>query len=188
MNVRDREPSPELDLSRMVTRPHAPSLAIWWLLATVLLLGAVTAPAILFWRSEPAGSAEYVSAAAGQPEEVTRATTGLLDALPVPPGDPVSHQLRQPIRLTDRSAKNHDLGHLTARALARFNHTTVPGDALHRVLVQTLAEGQSDAYIDAALNAALSRGEFAAPIALTTPFGEIDTPRLLAVVLAEAKG
>ncbi|WP_298969038.1 hypothetical protein [uncultured Roseobacter sp.] len=98
---------------------------------------------------------------------------------------PVSQLLRQPVRLTDYSAETHDLPQTTARALARFDHHPTADDVLHQLLVKTLAEGQSDVYIDAALNAALSRAEFAAPIALTTPFGELDTMRLLAAVLHE---
>mgnify|MGYP000518098408 CR=1 FL=1 len=53
------------------------------------------------------------------------------------------------------------------------------GDRLHGLLVQALAEGQSDAYIDALLNTAVTRGDFRAPVALTMSSGRFNADVLL---------
>jgi hypothetical protein len=50
---------------------------------------------------------------------------------------------------------------------------------LHGLLVQALAEGQSDTYIDALLNTAVTRGDFRALVALTMPSGRFTTDALL---------
>lgn len=185
----DRGSASELDLSRMITRPHAPSFAIWWPLVGLCLLAVITVFSLsLFGMTTPTVTLKDPSKAPNPSPQVSRAATSLLEVPELTHLQrdlPVSHLLRQPVRLTDYSAETHDLPQTTARALVRFDHHPTADDVLHQLLVKTLAEGQSDAYIDAALNAALSRAEFAAPIALTTPFGELDTMRLLAAVLQE---
>ncbi|MGC3937863.1 hypothetical protein ACOTTU_08645 [Roseobacter sp. EG26] len=193
MKTRDREFASELDLTRMVMRPQSSPSVMRWPFVVMVLLSLLTASVIWAFyggdRSEIRSAAVRQGDAAAQ-QEVSRSAPSLLEltpALPLSTGEPVSHQLRLPLRLTDRTAQKHNLPYLTSRALARFNHETTPGDVLHDLLVQTLAEGQSDAYVNATLNSALSQGAFASPIGLTTPFGEIDTARLLAAVLAEAK-
>ena len=45
--------------------------------------------------------------------------------------------------------------------------------------MQALAEGQSNAYIDALLNTAAGRGEMSVPVALQTASGRLDTDTLL---------
>ncbi len=101
---------------------------------------------------------------------------------------PVSQQLRRPIRLVGTDHRVHDLRGLTAEALAGFGHQVGQTDALHNLLVTTLSEGQSDAYIDAALNAARIRGEFQTPKALLTVAGKIDTKALLTSLLVISQG
>lgn len=189
MDQYGRERASELDLMRMIVRPQAPSAAVWWPVVVLLAMAAVIVPGVMIFKMgvapEPSHKAQ-VSA-----PQVSRTTTFLLDLpRPVPAlsGPPISAQLRQPIRITDRSAKRHDLRWLVARALDRFDHVASDQDALQTTLVRVLAEGRSDTYVDAALNAALARGEFAVPMALATPLGEIDTPRLLLAVLEEAQG
>ncbi|MEM9636047.1 MAG: hypothetical protein AAGA94_00245 [Pseudomonadota bacterium] len=178
-------------MTRMLARPEAPSSAIWWPLAGLVALAVIAIPATLIFKSDAATDLGEASVGvAHEPLEVSRADASLLQvppALPRRTDAPVSHQLRQPVRLTDQSAQMHDLRLLAGRALETFSHASSQDDALARILVQTLAERQSDAYIDAALNAALARGEFAAPAALTTPFGELDTQRLLTAVLRAAQ-
>lgn len=191
MQYDDREHASELDMSRMIMQPPPPSIWVWWPVAALLLVALTTVPMILTLKETPVVAINTSMQAAENPQQqVSRASTTLLEVAKVAPFQntaPISHQLRQPIRLTDRSADNHDLPGLTKRALAQFGYQADNGDLLQSLLVQTLAEGQTDAYVDAALNAALMRGEFAAPIALTTPFGELDTQRLLRAVLKEAQ-
>ncbi len=182
-----RGAAPELDLTRMITRPGAPASAVWLPLAGLIALAVIAIPVALVFKSDVGTQPQdSVAVQMPAPEEVSRAAASLLEtpqAVPPLAGPPVSQQVRRPIRLTDRSAKAHDLLNLTREALEQFGYRGPEGDPLQRILVRTLAEGQSDAYIDAALNAALARGDFAAPAALTTPFGELDTNRLLFAVL-----
>lgn len=72
-----------------------------------------------------------------------------------------------------------DLHALTGAVLTDFGHIVRPGDAFHQILVQAVAEGQTDAYIDALLNAAAARGAFEVPLALLTTNGRLDTETLL---------
>lgn len=192
MDQNGRERASELDLTRMIVRPQAPSAAVWWPVVTLVAMAVVIVPSLMIFKMgvapEPSHKAPVAQVSVPQ---VSRTTTFLLDLpRPVPAlsGPPISVQLRQPIRITDRSAKRHDLRWLVARALDRFDHVAADQDVLQTTLVRVLAEGRSDTYVDAALNAALARGEFAVPIALATPLGEIDTPRLLLAVLEEAQG
>ncbi len=104
------------------------------------------------------------------------------------PGVPISHQLRQPIRLIGTDPNAHDLRSLTQTALETFGHNVSQTDTLQDLLVMTLSEGQPDAYVDAVLNAASDRGDFQIPKALLTVSGRLDTDTLLAMVLQVAKG
>lgn len=101
---------------------------------------------------------------------------------------PISQQLRRPIRLVGTDHRVHDLRGLTAETLAGFGHQVAQNDALQNLLVTTLSEGQSDAYINAALNAARVRGEFQTPKALLTVAGKIDTQALLTSLLVISQG
>lgn len=51
--------------------------------------------------------------------------------------------------------------------------------SLNALIVQAMRDGQSDAYVDAILNEAVGAGEVAAPEALVTSSGEVDTATLL---------
>jgi hypothetical protein len=71
---------------------------------------------------------------------------------------------------------------LTASVLTDFGYAPRPGDRLHQLLVQALADNQSDAYVDALLNTAAGRGEFAIPLGLQAVDGRLNTEALLYVV------
>ncbi|NCO85916.1 MAG: LysM peptidoglycan-binding domain-containing protein [Rhodobacterales bacterium] len=62
-----------------------------------------------------------------------------------------------------------------------------PENALQALVVAALREGQSDAYIDALLNEAASRGDISVPRILVTAEGRVDTTVLLASIVAEAQ-
>jgi hypothetical protein len=108
--------------------------------------------------------------------DVTRSNTSLLSVNQTGAIEDVSKMLRQPIRL---NGQRNDLRQLTKSALEGFGHTTRPNDKLYSLLVQALAEGQSNAYIDALLNTAAGRGEFSVPVALQSASGRLDTDTLL---------
>ena len=111
-----------------------------------------------------------------QTQDVTRSSTSLLTLTQSELTGDVSKMLRSPIRL---NGQRNDLRQLAKTALESFGHTAVPGDALYDLLVQALAEGQSNAYIDALLNTAAGRGEMSVPVALQTASGRLDTETLL---------
>jgi hypothetical protein len=154
----------------------------WWIVPCIALVGAA---------SMSAGTSILAHQNSDPDDIVTRADIPLI-ALPEPVSpalsDPVSHQLRLPVRVTDRSARRHDLGALVTDALAVFDVPAGDADRLHVLLVRTLAEGQSDLYIDAVLNAALARGEFNLPPRLVTAAGRLDTDLLLQTVLEQVAG
>ena len=116
------------------------------------------------------------SEASPQASEVTRSSASLLTLSDTNLDGDVSKMLRSPIRL---GGQTNDLRQMTKTALAGFGHTAGPGDALYGMLVQALAEGQSNAYIDALLNTAAGRGEIMVPVALQTATGRLDTNTLL---------
>lgn len=90
-----------------------------------------------------------------------------------------SERLRAPVRVVDRQAKSQDLQSLVSRALETMEYQADADDRLRVLLIQTLAEGQSDKYIDAVLNAALGRGDFTVPSSMLLRNGDLDTPKLL---------
>lgn len=114
------------------------------------------------------------------------AEISLPDPLTAPADGPVSQQLRRPLRVTDTSARQHDLGQLIRDALIQLGHPAQEGDVLYMVLLNSLAQGESDATIDAVLNAALARGEFQISDLLLNDAGALDTRKLLDAVLAQA--
>ena len=118
-------------------------------------------------------------------DTVARSAATLLDPVALPSASAaVSQQLRQPIRLTDTNAAHRDLPSLAASVLQDFGHAPRSGeDRLHALLVQALAERQSNAYIDALLNTAATRGEFAVPPRLERLDGRLDTMVLLAALV-----
>ena len=107
---------------------------------------------------------------------VTRSETSLLSVGGIQRAENVSKLLRQPIRL---NGATRDIRALSREVLAKFGYNASVGDRLHGLLVQALAEGQSDAYIDALLNTAVTRGDFRAPVALTMSSGRFNTDVLL---------
>ena len=108
--------------------------------------------------------------------QVTRSSTSLLSVEGGQLEEDVSKMLRRPIRL---DGQQNDIRILAKTALAGFGHTAAPGDPLYDLLVQALAERQSNAYIDALLNTAAGRGEIVVPVALRTANGRLDTNALL---------
>jgi hypothetical protein len=62
---------------------------------------------------------------------------------------------------------------------AKFGYNAATGDRLYGLLARALAEGQSDAYIDALLNMAVTRGNFRSPVALAMSSGFFNTDVLL---------
>lgn len=109
-------------------------------------------------------------------------------ALRDPAKPPVSHLIRPPLRLTDTSARDHDPGAQTRKVLAGFDYPAHAGDPLYDLLVRALAEGRTDAYIDALLNAAYTGGKIHPPAGLVTPDGGFDTGRLLSAFLTRETG
>lgn len=130
-------------------------------------------------------------AAAEDPNTVTRADVPMI-VLPQPvpriSSEPVSQLITRPVRITDKSARSHDLNVLVTDALLALGYQSSAEDPLHRLLVQTLAERQSDAYIDATLNVAFARAAIAPPAVLIRAPGKLDTSLLLNAVLAQAGG
>lgn len=120
--------------------------------------------------------------------QVSRAEASLLTLDSLPASEAVSRQLRQPIRLTDSNANRSDLRKMAAAVLADFGHMPQPGDRLLTLLVQALSEGQSNAYIDALLNTAAARGEFAPPRQLLMATGRMDTETLLIALVRQVQG
>lgn len=72
------------------------------------------------------------------------------------------------------------------RAMTGQPEGTNAAPSLQSVVAQALREGKSDAYIDALVNEAVGRGEIAAPRALVTVDGRVDTHVLLASLVAQA--
>lgn len=129
------------------------------------------------------GDTQYSAA-----DQVTRLNAPMIvlpKPVPTPTLEPISQQLVQPVRLIDKSSRPHDLSVLVTDALHGFGYAAAPNDRLLSLLVKTLAERQSDAYIDAVLNAALSRNEIAPPPVLIDRNGQLETDVLLNAVLNE---
>ena len=93
--------------------------------------------------------------------------------------EPTSQMLRAPTGIADKDAKAQDLAGLVTQALEALGHSSTSADDLHALVLQMLAEGQSDAYIDAVLNAGFARGAFGAPDSLVNSDGKLDTDKLL---------
>jgi hypothetical protein len=118
----------------------------------------------------------FSNSASDANQDVTRSDTSLLSLSQTKLTGDVSKMLRSPIRL---SGQQNDLRQLAKTALENYGHTAEPGDKLYDLFVQALAEGQSNAYIDALLNTSAGRGDFDVPVALQTASGRLDTDALL---------
>ena len=91
------------------------------------------------------------------------------------------------------SASSEDLRVMTDGILSEISQVTgtsgplsSPGDTLEALVVQSLREGQSDAYIDALVNEAARSGEVAVPKILVTEDGRVDTAVLLENIVNQA--
>ena len=120
-------------------------------------------------------------------DTVTRLDTSLFSVHNDTDGARVDSTGHQPIRLTEGNVITYDLRSLTATVLTDFGHVTRRGDPLHELLVQALANQQSDAYIDALLNTAAGRGDFRVPVSLLGPGGRLDTPTLLQAIKVRSR-
>lgn len=130
---------------------------------------------------------------------VTRAETSLLapilseQAIEIGPAlldgsESVSDALRQPIRLLNTQDFPPSLRDIVHDTLAAFDHPVADGDPLLDLLVQLLAESQSNAHIEAALQQAYARGEITVPEVLTDGQGRVDTEVLLGGLIYMSRG
>lgn len=138
---------------------------------------AVTAPA-------PAPAPRPTPVAAEQ--EVSRADASLLELRQAVRSREASDVLRQLAGTTGSGPD--DLPSLARSVLGGFGYPVREGDRLHALLVASLSNQKSDAYIDALLNTAVARGEFNPPYALTLPTGRMDTYTLLQAMVTAASG
>lgn len=138
---------------------------------------AVTAPA-------PAPAPRPTPVVAEQ--EVSRADASLLELRQAVRSREASDVLRQLAGTT--GASPDDLPSLARSVLGGFGYPVREGDRLHALLVASLSNQKSDAYIDALLNTAVARGEFNPPYALTLPTGRMDTYTLLQAMVTAASG
>lgn len=119
-------------------------------------------------------------------QEVTRADASLLELRQAVQSEEASHILRQ--LASGNGARANDLPLLARRVLNTYGYPVRDGDRLHALLVSSLANQKSDAYIDALLNTAVARGEFTPPFALVRPSGRMDTSALLRAMVRAARG
>ncbi|MEL7259983.1 MAG: hypothetical protein AAGK69_01320 [Pseudomonadota bacterium] len=138
---------------------------------------AVTAPA-------PAPAPRPTPVVAEQ--QVSRADASLLELRQAVRSREASDVLRQLAGTTGSSPD--DLPSLARSVLGGFGYPVREGDRLHALLVASLSNQKSDAYIDALLNTAVARGEFNPPYALTLPTGRMDTYTLLQAMVTAASG
>lgn len=124
-----------------------------------------------------------IAQVAAEMAPVTRAETTLIGAPMQQLEMSASRLLRRPIRVYRSSAPVPDIRTATQAAMASFG---MEAPKVERILVQALVSGQSDAFIDALLNAEVARGAVPVPAGLRTDTGGIDTRQLLEAVLEEA--
>ena len=168
--------------------------------ASMVLIGLMFIAAMVFlWHPERAlGPAKTLPSLAPMgssrpvlPDtEVTRGDDSMLAPLPVRASsaislpalitsDHVSTDLRQPLRLLHSQQPPMGLRELVRHTLSGFGHDAGEGDPLFGLLVQLLAEGQSNRYIGAALQLAHDQGRVALPAALIGEDGALDIDTLL---------
>ncbi|MCR8825309.1 hypothetical protein [Pseudosulfitobacter koreensis] len=90
--------------------------------------------------------------------------------------------------MTDPQGHPLDLEQLTAQVLDWYGYTPQSGKALQILLLNALAKGQSDVYIDTLLNVAARRGAFEVSPHLRRANGRVDTEGLLAALVRYASG
>ena len=93
----------------------------------------------------------------------------------------ITDHLRRPVRLTDTGTAQPTLDQITTQTLAAFTTDAAqPVDPdLVRVIVDSVSQKQSDAYIHVILNTGAARGRFDIPQALRTASGGFDANALL---------
>ncbi|PIE14142.1 MAG: hypothetical protein CSA70_03050 [Rhodobacterales bacterium] len=97
----------------------------------------------------------------------------------------------KPTAATSAPQQDNALRGLTSSVLAGLNATQTDTPAhvsMETLIVQALAQGQSDSYIDALLNEAADRGQVQVPGALRTSEGKVDTTTLLAALVRKSTG
>ncbi|MEO9820341.1 MAG: hypothetical protein ABJ370_15910 [Paracoccaceae bacterium] len=121
-------------------------------------------------------------------EIVTRNTPVLLNIPGQPASKTIARLLRQPIRLTDLSAQHRSLSDVAQVTLERLGHSASGATvSLQAMLVQALAEQQTDTYIDALINTAADQGHISVPVKLRDQDGRFNTKRLLDELIQEAR-
>lgn len=116
-------------------------------------------------------------------EQATQIGPAVLDGT-----ESISDVLRQPIRLLNTQEFPLSLRDLVHDTLAAFDHPVTEDDALFLLLVQLLAERQSNTYIEATLQQAYTRGEIRVPDVLTNGKGGVDTEVLLGGLIYMSSG
>ena len=127
--------------------------------------------------------AEVAALVEAEAAPVTRAQTTLIGAPILNMEQSVSKLLRRPIRATRKVDRMPDVSAVTRSALTSLG---LDAPKVERILVQALLSGQTNAYIDALLNAEVQRGALDVPRRLQTESGQIDTGRILMAILDEA--
>ena len=162
--------------------------------APVLPVTAAVAPApapVAPLPEAPVETVEYIPPPAPAPAPVVEQVVSRADASLL--------ELREAVRSREASDVLHqlalnagtgpdDLPALARGVLGDFGYRVRSGDRLHALLVASLSNQKSDAYIDALLNTAAARGEFTPPFALVLPTGRMDTGSLLQAMVRAAQG
>lgn len=137
----------------------------------------------------PVETVEFIPPPAPAPaveQVVSRADASLLELREAVRSREASDVLHQ-LALNAGSGPD-DLPALARGVLGDFGYRVRNGDRLHALLVASLSNQKSDAYIDALLNTAAARGEFTPPFALVLPTGRMDTGSLLQAMVRAAQG
>ncbi|MDQ2093944.1 LysM peptidoglycan-binding domain-containing protein [Rhodalgimonas zhirmunskyi] len=129
--------------------------------------------------SAPARALASPSAESGEMQDMTRS---ILSQLGQPSATPAPENPAQQTPAPDQ------LRDLTAGVLASLRQVTAkPGQtSLETLVVQSLRQGQSDAYLDALINEAVASGQVTTPSALITEGGKVDTATLLATLVRKS--
>ncbi len=130
-------------------------------------------------------------------EAVTRTRTPLLSQVPSNNrmqyktlSAMITDKLRQPVRLATDATPSIGLPEITRQVLASFttNADTALNPDLVDLIVNSVRQKQSDAYMNVLLNTAAERGRFDIPQALRTANGAFDTKSLMTALALAAGG
>ncbi|MDQ7069989.1 MAG: LysM peptidoglycan-binding domain-containing protein [Rhodobacterales bacterium] len=124
-----------------------------------------------------------------QVDELRSMTNGILAGLGIATTDPA--QEIQVASLTNTATDASGQRAMTNNVLSGLRAATGKSEGtetLQTIIVQALQAGESDAYIDALLNAAKIKGEIQVPEALVTNTGKVDTSVILASIIQGATG